>query len=179
MITSGCGRRMGYVGRWCSSSHISLNVQCRVWTVEFAGDVKRQVRRVVTTSEVVDAMVERGHLALDCRCIGRLLGRSHGGYGGSRTGAEGEDPGELLFRKEKFAEETRAVMRLEGELNATLMFEHGGHQLASPLWSVRSLLGHLFRERVALGKTVKVFSKHYRKEVMRGLVKIQDLMDLA
>lgn len=30
-----------------------------------------------------------------------------------------------------------------------------------------------------MGQTVKVFAKHYRKEVMRGLVKIQDLVDLA
>ena len=70
-------------------------------------------------------------------------------------------------------------MCLEGELNETLLFEHGGCQPTSPLWISRILLGHLFRERVALGRTVKVFAKHYRKEVMRGLVKIQDLVDLA
>ena len=70
-------------------------------------------------------------------------------------------------------------MRLEGELNATLLFEHGGHQPASMLWVARILLNRLFCERLALGRTVKVFAKHYRKEVMRSLVKIKDLVDLV
>ena len=70
-------------------------------------------------------------------------------------------------------------MHLEGELNVTLLFKHGGHQLASPLWISHILLVHLFSERVALGQTVKVFAKHYQKEVMCGLVKIQDLLDLV
>ena len=78
-------------------------------------------------------------------------------------------------------------MQLKGELNATLLFEHGGRQLASTLWAAlwialwvaRILLARLFRERLALGRTVKAFSKHYRKELMCSLVKIQDLVDLA
>ena len=70
-------------------------------------------------------------------------------------------------------------MRLEGELNATLLFEHGGCQSESPLWIAHILLNRLFRERLALGRTVKVFAKHYHKEIMRGLMKIQDLVDLA
>ena len=41
------------------------------------------------------------------------------------------------------------------------------------------LLGFLFRKRLALGWTVKAFAKHYQKEVMHILVKIQDLVDLA
>ena len=92
---------------------------------------------------------------------------------------EGEDPSENWLRMENLVEETRALMRLEGELNATLLFEHGVYQPTSMLWVSRILLGWLFRERLALGQTVKVFSKHYRKEVMRSLVKIQDLVDLA
>ena len=47
------------------------------------------------------------------------------------------------------------------------------------LWVARILLGRLFHERLALGRTVRVFAKHYRKEVMHRLVKIQDLVDLA
>ena len=70
-------------------------------------------------------------------------------------------------------------MRLEGELNSTLLFEHGGRQPTSTLWVSHILLGRLLRERLALGQTVKVFSKHYCKEVMRSLVKIQDLVDLV
>ena len=70
-------------------------------------------------------------------------------------------------------------MRLEGDLNATLLFEHNRRQLMSSLWIAYILLGRLFRERLALVRTVKAFSKHYSKEVMRSLVKIQDLVDLA
>lgn len=92
---------------------------------------------------------------------------------------DGEDPGEIWFRQENSAKETRALMRLEREFNATLLFEHGGRQPTSSLWISRILLDRLFRERLALGWTVKAFAKHYRKEVMRSLVKIQDLEDLA
>ena len=70
-------------------------------------------------------------------------------------------------------------MWLEGELNVSLLFEHGGLQPASTLWVAHILLGRLFPERLALGRTVKAFAKHYHKEVMRSLVKIQDLVDLA
>ena len=70
-------------------------------------------------------------------------------------------------------------MHLEGELNATLLFEHGGCRPTSTLWVAHILLGRLFLERIALVWTVKAFAKHYRKEVMCSLVKIQDLVDLA
>lgn len=49
--------------------------------------------------------------------------------------------------------EQRALFRLEKELEATLRFEHGGWKHAN-----RILLGHLFRERLALGWVVKVFA---------------------
>lgn len=147
--------------------------------VEFVGDVKRSVRKVVAASEVVGAMAKRGHSTPDCKCVGHLVGWTQGGRGGSRTGAEGENPGERWFQQENFAEETKALMRLEGELNVTLLFEHGGHQLGSLLWIACILLSRLFREHVSLGWTVKVFPKHYRKEVMHGLVKLQGLLDFA
>lgn len=41
------------------------------------------------------------------------------------------------------------------------------------------LLGRLLHERLALGRTVKAFAEHYQTKVMRSLVKIQDLVDLA
>ena len=68
-------------------------------------------------------------------------------------------------------------MRMQGELNATLLFEYGGRQPARMLWVAHILLGFLFRERLALGWTVKSFTKHYQKESMRSLEKLQDLVD--
>ena len=85
---------------------------------------------------------------------------------------EGEDPGENWFWLENSTEETWALMRFGGKLNTTLLFEHGGHQKASTLWVALILLGRLFCERLALGRTVKSFAKYHRKEVMRSLVKI-------
>ena len=41
------------------------------------------------------------------------------------------------------------------------------------------LLGHLFRERKALGKAVKQFAQFQRREFMRSLVKINDLEEQA
>ena len=80
---------------------------------------------------------------------------------------------------ENSPEETRALMRLEGELNSTLFFEYGGHQLAIMLWVANILLDFVFHKRLALGWMVKSFEKHYPKESMRSLVKLQDLLDLA
>ena len=47
------------------------------------------------------------------------------------------------------------------------------------LWVACILLGFLFHERLALGWTVKFFAKHYLKESMRSLVKLQDLVELG
>ena len=71
------------------------------------------------------------------------------------------------------------MLRMEQEMDATLMFEHGGGQQASPLWFTHILLGWIFRERLALGRAVKAFAKFQRREIMRGLVKVNSLEELA
>ena len=71
------------------------------------------------------------------------------------------------------------LMRLEGELNTTLLFEHGRCQPASMLWVARILLGRLCWERLAFGQTMKAFAKHYHKEVTHNLLKIHDLVELV
>ena len=64
-------------------------------------------------------------------------------------------------------------------METTLLFEHGGSCRASPLWVTRILLGRLFRERLSLGRVVKSFAKFQRREMMRGLVKLNELEDVA
>lgn len=100
---------------------------------------------------VVEAMADRGNLASDCQCAGLLHGRNPWGRCGVPPSMEGEDPSENWFQLENSTEETRELMRLEGKLNATLLFEHGRHQPASMLWVARILLSCLFWERLALG----------------------------
>lgn len=80
---------------------------------------------------------------------------------------------------ENSPEETRALMRIEGELNATLLFEYGGRHPTRMLWVAPILLGFLFHERLPLGWMVKSFPKHYSKESIGSLVKLQDLVDLG
>ena len=75
--------------------------------------------------------------------------------------------------------ERRALFRLEKELEATLLFEHGGEYRANPHWVTRILLGRLFHERLSLGRAIKSFSKFQRREMMRGLVKLNELEDIA
>ena len=75
--------------------------------------------------------------------------------------------------------ERRALFRLEKELEATLLFEHGGDCRASPLWVTRILLGRLFRECLSLGRAIKSFAKFQHREMMRGLVKLDELEDVA
>ena len=111
--------------------------------------------------------------------MGHTHGRNIGGSGVERPNIEGEDPGETWFRMENSTEEAPALTHLEGELSSTLLFEHGGRQTANSLWVVCILLGCLFQERLALGRTVEAFAKHYQREAMHNLVKLQDLVDLV
>ena len=60
----------------------------------------------------------------------------------------------------------RVATRLEGELGYTLLFDHGGGKSASSLWVACILLRFLFREWLALGRAVEVFTKHSRREAM-------------
>ena len=59
------------------------------------------------------------------------------------------------------------------------MFEHGGAQRASELWLTRILLGRRSWEQTTLGKAVEVFAKLQRRDIMRSMVKLHDLVDLA
>ena len=87
--------------------------------------------------------------------------------------------GEHWFNMETMLAERRALFRLEQQMDATLMFEHGRRQKASQLWVTCILLGRLFWEWLALGRAVKAFVKFQRREIMRGLVKVNDLEELA
>lgn len=110
---------------------------------------------------------------------GTSVGQNLGIRGVERPDVEGEDLAETWFYLENSTEQARALTRLEGELSTTLLFEHGGRQTVIPLWVVYILLGYLFRERLALGQMVESFAKHYWREAMRSLVKLQDLVDLV
>ena len=58
-----------------------------------------------------------------------------------RQGGGGEvNPGEHWFNLETSSAERRTLFRLENEMEATLMFEHGGSRRASELWVTRILL---------------------------------------
>lgn len=94
-------------------------------------------------------------------------------------GNGGEDPGERWLSLENLSAEIHSLTHLEGELNSSLLFEHGGRQRASPLWVVCILLSRLFREWLALGRAVEVFVKYQRWEAMRSMVKLQDLVDFS
>ena len=47
------------------------------------------------------------------------------------------------------------------------------------LWIVRVLLGRMIRESTAIGRAIKSLVKFQRHEIMRGLVKLGDLEDMA
>lgn len=78
---------------------------------------------------------------------------------GSHGGGWEMSSGECWFTMETSPAERQALFRLEKELEATLLFEHGGDCRASPLWVTRILLGRLFHERLSLGRVVKLFAK--------------------
>ena len=47
------------------------------------------------------------------------------------------------------------------------------------MWVMRILLGHLLKERMVLGQAIKQFAKFQRREIMRCMVKLNDLEDMA
>jgi hypothetical protein len=97
-----------------------------------------------------------------------------------RQGVGGKvNPGEPWFNLETSSSEWWDLFRLEREMEATLMFEHGGSRRANQLWVTQILLGQLFRERLSLGWTVKSYAKFQRREIMRGLVKLNELEEVA
>ena len=94
-------------------------------------------------------------------------------------GTGGENLGERRFNLENSSAERRSLHRLEREMNSSILFEHGGGQRASPLWVARILLGRLFQECLVLGQAVKMFVKFQRREIMRCMVKLNDLEELV
>lgn len=98
---------------------------------------------------------------------------------GSHGGGREMIPGERWFTMENYSAERRALFRIEKELEATLLFEHGGEYRASPHWVTPILLGRLFHERLSLGRAIKSFAKFQHREMMRGLVKLNELKDVV
>lgn len=88
-------------------------------------------------------------------------------------------PGEQWFTMENSLVERRDLSRIEKEIEATLLFEHGGEYRANLDWVTRILLGRLFHECLILGRAVKSFSKFQHREMMCGLVKLNELDEVA
>lgn len=97
-----------------------------------------------------------------------------------RQGGGGEvNLGERWFTMETSPVERQAMFHLEKETEATLIFKHGGSRRASQLWVTRILLGRLFWERLSLDRAVKSFAKFQRRQMMRGLVKLNELKEVV
>lgn len=59
------------------------------------------------------------------------------------------------------------------------MLEHGGSRKVSQLWVTQILLRRLFRERLNVGQVVKSYIKFQRREMMRALVKLNELEEVV
>ena len=84
----------------------------------------------------------------------------------SQGGGREMSPSERWFTMENSPVERRALSRLEKELEATLLFEHGGEYRSNPHWVTRILLSRLFREHLSLSRAVKTFAKFQHREMM-------------
>ena len=71
------------------------------------------------------------------------------------------------------------MVNLEKTMQVALSFAGGGEELNNSPWIIRILLGSMIRERTEIEKAIKALEKFQRREVMRGLVKLGDLEDLA
>lgn len=94
-----------------------------------------------------------------------------------------DNVGQQWFNRENSQAERQSLFRLERELDVTLRFEHGdgsgGGMKVSQLWVTRILLGRLFKERLVLRWVVKIYARFQHREIMRCIVKINDLEELV
>jgi hypothetical protein len=86
---------------------------------------------------------------------------------------------ESCFNAETSTIDRQILANLERELQAAFRFEDGNGELANSIWVARILFGRLLRERTAVGRTIKQFAKFQRREIMHGMVKLNDLEDMA
>ena len=80
---------------------------------------------------------------------------------------------------ENRAFDRRILVSLERELQSSFRFEDGNGRSLNLVWVVCILLGRLLHEQTVLGRTIKQFAKFQRCEIMRGMVKLNDLEDMA
>ena len=89
----------------------------------------------------------------------------------------------MWFNLENSQAKRCSLLHLESKLDASLMFKHGsghgGGPRAIQLWVTCILLGQLFREHLVLGRVVKMYARFQRHEIMRCMVKINDLEELV
>ena len=71
------------------------------------------------------------------------------------------------------------MVNLEKTMQVALSFDGGGEEPENSPWIIKILLGRMTKERTKIGKAIKALAKFQRREVMRGLVKLGDLEDLA
>ena len=71
------------------------------------------------------------------------------------------------------------MANLEKIMQAALSFAGGGEELDNSLWIVHILLRRMIRERTEIGRAIKSVAKFQRSKIMRELVKLGDLENMA
>ena len=89
------------------------------------------------------------------------------------------EPAENCYIAANFVADRRILARLERELQTVFMFENRNGWPVSSLWVVSILLGRILRERTTLGRATKQYAKFQQLEIMRCMVKLNDLEDMA
>ena len=83
------------------------------------------------------------------------------------------------FHVENTTTDCRIFASLERELQAAFQFEDDNGRQVNLIWVVRILLGRILRERTALARAIRQYTKFQRCEIMHGMVKLNDLEDRA
>ena len=91
----------------------------------------------------------------------------------------GDTLAENCFTAENSITNRWVIANLEKELQAAFNFADGGGEPDNSIWIDQILLGRLIWERTAISKAIKSFAKFQRCKIMRGLVKLGELEDLA
>ena len=86
---------------------------------------------------------------------------------------------ESCFNAENSTSDRRILASLEKELQVAFRFADGNGDPANSVWVACILLGRLLREQTTVGRAIKLFAKFQWCEIMHGMIKLNDLEDMA
>lgn len=115
------------------------------------------------------------------RCLGAIQWEDRGKWTKEVQSQEvgGSSLVENCYTTENLVGECRVIANLEKEMQDAFNFVVRREESDNAIWIDRILLGRMIQERMTIGRAIKSLAKFQHREIMRRLVKLGDLEDIA